>query len=75
MNNIIDKVNVNVEQRFKTVGGFRFVELLNPKFTKKFPMEAFSTLDVHKNIFDLDGPKFKLKLVYVAIFAKQASSI
>ena len=31
LNNILDKVIVHVEQRFKTLGKFRFVEFLNPK--------------------------------------------
>ena len=51
LNNILDEVIVHVEQRFKTTEKFRFVELLNRKifhtYEKKFPMEAFSTLDVY----------------------------
>ena len=38
-------------------------------------MEPVSTLDVHKNILDLDGLECKLKSVYAADFAKQALSI
>ena len=38
-------------------------------------MEAFSTLDIYKNLLDLDGLKCKLKSVYATDFAKQASSI
>ena len=38
-------------------------------------MEAFSTLDVHKKILNLDGLKCKLDSDYAADFAKQASSI
>ena len=38
-------------------------------------METFSTFDVHENILDLDRMKCKLKSVYTADFAKQASSI
>ena len=38
-------------------------------------MEVFLTLDVYKNILDLDGYLCKHKLVYAADFAKQASSI
>ena len=38
-------------------------------------MEAFSTLDVYKNILDWDRFECELKSVYVADFAKQTSSI
>ena len=79
LNNIVDKVIVRVEQRLKTMGEFRFVELLNPKlfhtYEKQFPMERFSNLDVYKNILDLHRLKCGLKLVYTADFAKQVSSI
>ena len=37
--------------------------------------EAFPTLDVYKRILDLNGLKYKLKLVHAAGFAKQASRI
>ena len=41
-----------VEQRFKTMGEFGFVELLNSNLfalsNKKIPIEAFLTLDVYK---------------------------
>ena len=36
LNNILDEVIVCIEQRFKTMGKFRFVELLNPKFFKTY---------------------------------------
>ena len=79
LNNIVDEVIVRVEQRLKTMGEFRFVELLNPKlfhtYEKQFPMEKFSNLDVYKNILDLHRLKCGLKLVYAADFAKQGSSI
>lgn len=77
--NILDEVIVHIEQRFKTLEEFKFVELLNPKlfhvYEKKFPMEAFSSLDACKNILDLDGLRCELKSVYAADFSKQASSI
>ena len=61
------------------MGEFRFVKLLYPKlfhaYDKEFQMEAFSSLDVYKNILNLDGLKWELKLVYAADFAKQASSL
>ena len=60
------------------MGNSRFVELFNPKLfmvTKKIPMEAFSALEVYKNMFDLIGLKCELKSVYAVDFAKQASSI
>ena len=38
-------------------------------------MEAFPTLDIYKNILDLDGLKCKQKSVYPANFAEQGSSI
>ena len=60
------------------MGEFRFVELLNPKllhaYEKNVPMEMFSTLDVYKNILDLDGLKYEKKSVYAADFAKPALS-
>ena len=47
LNNILDEDIVHDKQRFKTIGMFRFVELLNPKlfaaYKENFPMEAFST--------------------------------
>ena len=61
---------VPVEQRFKTMREFRFVELLN-----QFPREVFSILGVYKNILDSEELKWELKLDYVADFEKQASSI
>ena len=52
---------------------FRFVELLNPRlfdvYEKKILMEAFSTLDINKNILDFDRLKSKVKSVYAADFA------
>ena len=78
LKNILDDVIVYIEQRFKTKREFGFVELLNLKLFhdyKKFPMEVFTNLDVYKNILDLNGLKCKLKSVYVADFANQASSI
>ena len=32
VNNILNEVILHIEQRFKTMREFRFVELLNPKF-------------------------------------------
>ena len=68
--NIFDENIVHIEQRFKKMGEFRFVEL-NPKLTKrkKNSIEAFSTLDVCKNILDLERLKCKLKPVYAAYFS------
>ena len=47
LDNILSEIVVHVIQRFKKMGKFRFVGLLNPKhFThmkKKFLLEAFST--------------------------------
>ena len=61
------------------MGGFRFVEVLNPNlfhaYVKTFQMEAFLTSDVHKNIMDLDVLQCKLKLFHTADFTKQATSI
>ena len=56
------------------MGEFRFVELLNPKLFRsyekiKIPTEAFSALNVYKNILDLDGLKCELKSVFAADFA------
>ena len=63
LNNILDKVIVYVEQRFKTMGEFRFVELLNTKlyhfYKKTFPIEAFSNFQI-----ELDRLKCQLKSVY-----------
>ena len=56
-------------------------DLLNPKTfhaykkKKNCPMEAFSTLDVNKDILDLNELKCQLKSVYATYFAKQALSI
>ena len=79
LNNILDKSTIHVERRFKTMGGFRFEELLNSSLfhsDKKNPMEEFSILDLYKkNILELDGLKCELKSVYATNFAKQASSI
>ena len=53
LNNILDELIVHFEQRFKTMGEFRFVELLNLKlfydYEKIFLMEAFLTLDENFN--------------------------
>ena len=73
----MDEIIVHVEQRFKTMREFRFVEFLNPKpfhaYEKKsfFSREEFSILDVYKNLLDLDGLKCELKSVYTADFAKK----
>ena len=73
-NNILDVDSGYVEQKFKAMGEFKFVELINLKisYEKFFLMEAFSILHVYKNIVDLDGLKCELKSVYAA---KSASSI
>ena len=45
LNNSLDKVIVHVDQRFKTMGRFRFVDLLNLKlfrtYKKNFSKEVF----------------------------------
>ena len=75
------EVIVHIEQRYETMREFKYVELLNLKLlhTYKiiFLVEEFSTLDVYKNILDLDldGLKYGLKLVYTTDFENQASSI
>ena len=75
----MDEVIIHVEQRIKIMEEFRFVELLKAKtfsgLWNKFLMKAFATLDVLKNILDLDGLKCKLKSVYATDFTKQASNI
>ena len=77
LNNMLDEAIVYAEQRFKTKREFRFVELLNPKsfhgYEWNFSIELFSTLDVYKNILNLDEFKWKMKSVYDSDFEKQAS--
>uniref|UniRef100_A0A0L8G6U0 HAT C-terminal dimerisation domain-containing protein n=1 Tax=Octopus bimaculoides TaxID=37653 RepID=A0A0L8G6U0_OCTBM len=77
--NILDEIIVHIEQRFKMIKEFKFVELLNLKlfhtYEKQFLTETFSSLNVYKNILELDGLKCELKSVYAADFAKQVSSI
>ena len=69
LNNILDEIIVPIDQRFKPMGEFRFVDLLNPKpfqaHQNSFPVEAFPTLDVY-------NMKCELKSVYAA---KKASRI
>ncbi len=75
----MDKVIVHVEQRFKTMGRLKFVELLNSKLfmlTKRiFRQKHFQLGFLYKNILDLDGLKRELKSAYTADFAKQVSII
>ena len=52
LNNIIDEVIVHVEQRFKTMGEFRFVELLN--------LELFYA---NKKIFYASWNQFMLQIL------------
>ena len=49
--NILNEVIVHIEQRFKTMGKFRFIELLNPKlfhtYEKKFSNGSIFNFDIY----------------------------
>ena len=80
LNNISYEVIFRVEQIFKTIVEFRFVELLNPKlfhaYKKNFRWKGFQLWLYIKKIYilDLDGLKCQLKLLYAAGFVKQGLS-
>ena len=76
-NNILDKVIVHAEQRFKTMREFRFVEQLNLIFFTKGKnpnIRVFNFEYIYKHI-DLDRLKYELKPVCAEDFAKHASNI
>ena len=55
--NILDEIIAYIEQKFKTIGGFRFIEFKNPKlffhtYEKNFSIEAFLSLDAENKYWN-----------------------